>query len=88
MAQFQSDPVWMSRFAGDSDVQGVEQLGEHGVVIRTLLRTVPGAQWDVAREFRRRLRPGSTTKQIEIHSRSASSMSATTPAKRDAGDQL
>ena len=34
----------------------MEQLGEHGVVIRTVLRTAPGAQWEVAREFRRRIK--------------------------------
>ena len=63
---FQSDPVWKSRFAGDSDVQGVEELGELGVVIRTLLRTVPGAQWEVAREFRRRIKNRLDAEKIEI----------------------
>jgi small conductance mechanosensitive channel len=66
LAQFQSEPGWKSRFAGDSDVQGIEQLGEHGVVIRTLLRTVPGAQWDVAREFRRRIKNRLDAEKIEI----------------------
>lgn len=66
LAQFQSDPPWKSRFAGDSDVQGVEELGEHGVVIRTLLRTVPGAQWEVAREFRRRIKNRLDAEKIEI----------------------
>jgi small-conductance mechanosensitive channel len=66
LAQFQSDQAWKSRFAGDSDVQGVEELGEHGVVIRTLLRTVPGAQWEVAREFRRRIKNRLDAEKIEI----------------------
>jgi len=66
LARFQSDPRWKSHFAGDSDVQGIEQLGEHGVVIRTLLRTVPGAQWDVAREFRRRIKNRLDAEKIEI----------------------
>lgn len=66
LAQFQTDPAWKSHFAGDSDVQGVEQLGEHSVVIRTLLRTVPGAQWDVAREFRRRIKNRLDAEQIEM----------------------
>lgn len=66
LAQFQSDPAWKSRFAGDSDVLGIEQPGEHSVVIRTLLRTVPGAQWDVAREFRRRIKNRLDAEQIEM----------------------
>ena len=66
LARMQADTPWNLRFAGDSEVQGVEQLGEHGVVIRTLLRTVPGAQWDVAREFRRRIKNRLDQEDIEI----------------------
>ena len=66
LARMQADTPWNLRFAGDSEVQGVEQLGEHGVVIRTLLRTVPGAQWDVAREFRRRIKNRLDKEDIEI----------------------
>jgi len=47
-------------------VAGVEQLGEHAVVIRSLFRTVPGVQWDVAREFRRRIKNRLDAEGIEI----------------------
>lgn len=66
LQKFRADPAWKSRFEGDSDVLGVEQLGEHAVVIRTVLRTVPGAQWDVAREFRRRIKNRLDAEDIEI----------------------
>ncbi|HEU5219966.1 MAG TPA: mechanosensitive ion channel family protein [Gemmatimonadales bacterium] len=66
VARFQSDPVWSSRMEGTSEVLGVEELGEHGVVIRTLLRTSAGAQWEVAREFRRRLKNRLDAEGIEI----------------------
>jgi moderate conductance mechanosensitive channel len=66
LSQFRSEPVWTSRFTGDSDVVGVEDLGEHSVVIRTMLRTIPGAQWDVAREFRRRIKNRLDAEGIEI----------------------
>ena len=66
LSQFRADPGWTSRFTGDSDVLGVEDLGEHSVVIRTLLRTVPGAQWDVAREFRRRIKNRLDAEEIEM----------------------
>jgi hypothetical protein len=36
-------------------VLGVQQLAERGVTIRTLLRTHPGKQWEVARGFRFRI---------------------------------
>lgn len=37
------------------EVKGIETLGPNGFVIRTLTKTAPGAQWDVARELRRRI---------------------------------
>jgi small conductance mechanosensitive channel len=37
------------------EVKGIETLGPNGFVIRTLTKTGPGAQWDVARELRRRI---------------------------------
>jgi small conductance mechanosensitive channel len=66
LSRFRADPAWTSRFAGDSEVLGVEDLGEHSVVIRSLLRTVPGAQWEVAREFRRRIKNRLDAEGIEI----------------------
>lgn len=66
LGRLQADAPWNQRFAGDSEVQGVEQLADHGVVIRTLLRTVPGAQWEVAREFRRRIKNRLDKEDIEI----------------------
>ncbi len=66
LTSFRAEPSWKDRFEGDSDVLGVEELGEHGVVIRTTLRTVPGAQWEVAREFRRRIKNRLDAEDIEI----------------------
>jgi len=37
------------------EVKGIETLGPNGYIIRTLTKTAPGAQWDVARELRRRI---------------------------------
>lgn len=56
VAKFAADPVWKSRLDGDPEVLGVEQLGDRAVVIRSQIKTTPGAQWDVARELRRRFK--------------------------------
>jgi small conductance mechanosensitive channel len=61
-----ADAKWAARFQGAPEVAGVEQLGEHAVVIRTLFRTVPGVQWEVAREFRRRIKNRLDAEGIEI----------------------
>ena len=49
------DPVWSRLLDGPPEVLGLQQLAERGVTIRTLLRTLPGKQWEVAREFRLRI---------------------------------
>ncbi len=53
---FAADPVWSGRLDGDPQVLGVESLGERAVIIRSQVKTNPGAQWDVARELRRRFK--------------------------------
>ena len=55
-AQFSTDSNWGLQLDGPVEVPGVESLTDNAVVIRTLLKTQPGSQWSVAREFRRRLK--------------------------------
>jgi small-conductance mechanosensitive channel len=54
-AQFSTDRTWGLQLDGPVEVLGVESMTDNSVVIRTLLKTQPGSQWSVAREFRRRL---------------------------------
>lgn len=65
-ARFGADPVWADRLDGDPEVPGVESLGDSAVVIRTLVRTKPGKQWEAAREFRRRMKARLDREGIEI----------------------
>jgi small conductance mechanosensitive channel len=55
-AQFSTDPVWGLQLDGPVEVLGIEELRDNSVLMRTLLKTQPGSQWNVAREFRRRLK--------------------------------
>jgi small-conductance mechanosensitive channel len=64
-AQFSSDPVWELQLDGPVEVLGIEELRDNSVVIRTLLKTQPGSQWNVAREFRRRLKKRFDQETIE-----------------------
>ena len=54
-ARFAADPGWSRLLDGPPEVLGVQQLAERGVTLRTLLRTHPGKQWEVARAFRLRI---------------------------------
>lgn len=65
-AQFSSDKVWAPQLDGPLEVPGVESLGDSAVVIRCLIRTQPGSQWNAAREFRRRLKNRFDREGIEI----------------------
>ena len=65
-AQFSTDKNWASQLDGPVEVPGVEALGDSAIVIRTLIRTQPGSQWNVAREFRRRLKVRFDREEIEI----------------------
>ena len=91
--RFAADAVWQARLEGAPDVLGVEQLGENGVTIRTLLRTVPGAQWEVGREFRRRIKNRLDREGIEmsypqrvVHLRQAAGPTETMRADQGEGE--
>jgi small conductance mechanosensitive channel len=58
--------AWPDRVTEPTEVQGVQTLGDSAVTIRTLTRTAPGKQWEVAREFRRRVFNRFKEKGIEI----------------------
>jgi len=51
---------------GPLEVPGIEALGDSAMVIRTLIKTQPGSQWNAAREFRRRLKLRFDREQIDI----------------------
>jgi small conductance mechanosensitive channel len=65
-AQLSADKTWAAQLDGPVEVPGVEALGDSAMVIRTLIKTQPGSQWNAAREFRRRLKIRFDREQIEI----------------------
>jgi small conductance mechanosensitive channel len=65
-AQFSTDPNWTPQLDGPVEVPGIEALGDSAVVIRSLIKTQPGSQWNAAREYRRRLKLRFDRESIEI----------------------
>ncbi len=65
-ARFAHDADWAPRLDGAPEVQGVQALGDSGITVRVLLRTQPGKQWEVGREFRRRIKARLDRERIEI----------------------
>lgn len=60
------DPAWARLLDGAPEVQGVTALAESSIVIRTRFRTDAGKQWEVGREFRRRIKARLELEGIDI----------------------
>ncbi len=54
--ELHEDAAWRDRVPVDPEVWGIEELHGDRVVLRVVARTAPMAQFDVAREFRGRLK--------------------------------
>jgi small-conductance mechanosensitive channel len=63
---FADDSAWSYKLDGPPEVVGVQGLGDNAVTIRVMLRTRPGMQWEVGREFRRRAKNRLDREGIEI----------------------
>ncbi len=55
-AAMQADPDWRDRVLDPVVLIGVEKLDDRGVEILQWIQTIPLSQWDVEREYRRRLK--------------------------------
>jgi small-conductance mechanosensitive channel len=60
------EPEWHDLFAGPPEVLGVDSISHTGMLIRVWLKTQPAQQWNVGREFRRRVRVAFDQNEVEI----------------------
>ena len=65
-AELKADPAYAPRILQDLDIAGVENWGESGVMLRGRFRVVPLEQWNVRREYLRRLKRAFDEAGIEI----------------------
>lgn len=65
-AEMQADPEYAKSFIQPLAVQGLDQLADSAVVIKSRIMTVPGDQWSVRREFQRRMKRRFDELGIEI----------------------
>lgn len=66
-AALRADADWKDRIAEDLEVIGVERWGDSAVVLRARIRVVPPIQqWNVKREFLKRLKKAYDERGIEI----------------------
>ncbi len=65
-AEMRADAVLGPLLIEDPEVLGVDRFGDSAVVIKVRLKTVPLKQWEVGREFNRRLKKAFDREGIEI----------------------
>jgi small-conductance mechanosensitive channel len=65
-AQMRADPALASKLLEDLEIAGVERLDDSAVVLRCRFKVVPLEQWNVRREFLRRVKSAFDAHGIEI----------------------
>lgn len=65
-ASIGTDAAWEHRLDGTPAVLGVQELADNAILIRVMVRTLPGNQWEAAREFRLRVKRRFDADGIEI----------------------
>jgi small conductance mechanosensitive channel len=66
-AALRADPDWSARIAGEMEVIGVDRWADSSVVLRARFKVVPPIeQWNVKREYLRRLKKAFDERGIEI----------------------
>lgn len=60
------DSAWKNKIIKPIASMGVDEFAESAVIIKVLGETKPGDQWDVSREYRRRVKNAFDEKGIEI----------------------
>ncbi|QOV24749.1 mechanosensitive ion channel family protein [Anabaenopsis elenkinii CCIBt3563] len=54
--EMNQDPLWKRQILEMPQVLGIDNFGDRGLMIRVWIKTLPLKQWEVGREFRRRLK--------------------------------
>ncbi len=63
---FYQDPAWQGKILEPPEVLGIDLISHSGLTIRTWIKTEPGQQWAVGREFRLRVHQALSKTDINI----------------------
>jgi len=61
-----NDPEYKNKIKEPLEIFGLDQFGDSALVIKARLKTIPGEQWTLGREYRKRLKKAFDQKGIEI----------------------
>lgn len=64
--KLQMEKLFIKKIIEPIEIFGLDRFGESGIVIKARIKTLPGDQWAVGREFRKRLKKAFDRQGIEI----------------------
>jgi small conductance mechanosensitive channel len=64
--QLKADPDFKDKIIEPIEIMGLDQFGDSALVIKARLKTKPSLQWDISREFNKRLKVAFDKENIEI----------------------
>ncbi|MEM7548752.1 MAG: mechanosensitive ion channel family protein [Bacteroidota bacterium] len=64
--ELRNNSTFGSKIIEDIEVFGLDKFGDSAIIIKARIKTVPGEQWTIGREFRKRLKSAFDEKDIEI----------------------
>ncbi len=65
-AALQKDPAFKDKIIAPIEVFGVDALADSGVMLKARFKTLPMSQWDVGREFNKRIKMAFDREGVEI----------------------
>jgi small conductance mechanosensitive channel len=54
--KMEGEPAWTSKFLEHAQILGIDEVSNEGILIHLIIKTQPMEQWNVGREFRRRVK--------------------------------
>ena len=65
-ANLKSDNSYKDKIIEDMEIMGLDRFDNSAVVIKARIKTIPGSQWEVKREYQNRLKSAFDNENIEI----------------------
>jgi small conductance mechanosensitive channel len=64
--ELRTDPEYAASILSDMELFGIEELGESAMLIQGRIKTLPGKQWAIGRELRRRVKKGFEAHDVQF----------------------
>lgn len=77
--ELKADPANAGAILHDTEIAGVDKLSDAGILLKGRIRTAPGAQWRIGREYLRRIKLAFDEARVEMPTPLLKMVTMTTP---------